>query len=140
MRAASSIEYQDTLRGIAEDQLEGPFFEGWLKAPGPATHLRILRGSSQLVLATDAGSDKVIGYITAISDGVLSAYIPLLEVLPGFRERGIGSQLLRRMLLKLERLYMVDVVCDPNLQPFYERHGLQAGLAMIRRNYAALSD
>ena len=35
----------------------------------------------------DAG--RVVGFVTAISDGVLSAYIPLLEVLPEYQ--GAGS-------------------------------------------------
>ena len=68
---------------------------------------------------------------------MLSSYISHLEVLPEFRGRGIGSELVRRMLDTLSHLYMVDLVCDPDVQPFYEALGLQRFSAMIRRNYAA---
>ena len=36
-------------------------------------------------------SAQVVGFVTATSDGVLSAYIPFLEVVPAYRSRGIGS-------------------------------------------------
>lgn len=81
----------------------------------------------------------VIGFITAVSDGVSAAYIPHLEVLRAFRDEGIGTELLRRMLKKLDSLYMVDLVCDPFLQSFYERAGMQPYTAMIKRNYNAQS-
>ena len=81
----------------------------------------------------------VVGFVTAISDGVLSAYLPLLEVLPDFRGRGIGRELVKRMLERLEHCYMVDVVCDEGVLPFYEALGLRAGHAAMHRNYARQS-
>jgi hypothetical protein len=36
-------------------------------------------------------------------------------------------------------LYMVDLVCDPGLLPFYARLGLQPYCAAILRNHAALA-
>jgi ribosomal protein S18 acetylase RimI-like enzyme len=74
--------------------------------------------------------------ISAISDGVLAAYISFLEVLPDCQDEGIGSELTRRMLEQLGDLYMVDLVCDPELAPFYERQGMArlAGLAIRNRN------
>ncbi|MEX2374074.1 MAG: GNAT family N-acetyltransferase [Dehalococcoidia bacterium] len=59
--------------------------------------------------------------------------MPLLEVLPAYQGRGIGSELVRRMLAKLERYYMVDLVCDPDMQSFYERFMMNPGTAMIIR-------
>jgi ribosomal protein S18 acetylase RimI-like enzyme len=68
----------------------------------------------------------VIGFATAISDGVMSAYIPFLEVLPEYQRQGIGTELIRRLLGQLDGLYMVDLSCDAALQPFYERLGFIA--------------
>ena len=83
--------------------------------------------------APDAAVDRVVGFITAISDGVLAAYIPLLEVLPDYRGQGIGTELVRRLLHKLNGLYMVDVLCDPGLQPFYARLGMLPSTGMMIR-------
>lgn len=71
--------YADSAAGIRSDQLTGGFFVGWPSPPTAERHLDILRGSDAVVMAID--DDAVVGYATAISDGVLSAFIPLLEVL-----------------------------------------------------------
>jgi predicted N-acetyltransferase YhbS len=90
-----------------------------------------------VVLARDGS--EIVGFVTAISDGELAAYIPLLEVRREWRGRGVGVELVRRMLARLEGLYMVDVVCDPELIPFYERFGMIPLAGMARRNRSALS-
>jgi predicted N-acetyltransferase YhbS len=69
--------------------------------------------------------DNVVGFATAISDGVLSAFIPLLEVLPEYQHQGIGTELVRRLLTRLDTLYMVDLCCDAGLEAFYTRFGFQ---------------
>ena len=96
-----------------------------------------MRGSSHIVLAREGR--RVVGFITAISDGVLSAYIPLLEVLPDFQGRGVGKELTRRLLTQLDGLYMVDLSCDEELVPFYEALGLaRLDAALGLRNRAAV--
>lgn len=128
------ISYQETLDGVTAELLRG-FFVGWPSPPAPATHLRVLEGSRHIVLARDDATGQVVGYITAIGDGVLAAYIPHLEVLPAYQGRGIGGELVRRMLARLSAIYMVDLICDPELQPFYERLGMRPWTGMILRNY-----
>jgi len=131
--SGAQVVYRTDLDGIAPEQLHG-FFEGWPNPPTPLTHLRILRGSSVFVLAVDAADGRVVGFVTALSDGVLSAYLPLLEVLPAYRGRGIGSELVRRVLAIVGDLYMVDVTCDPDIVPFYRALGLRpATAASLRR-------
>ena len=127
------IEYRDSADGVAPSQLRG-FFEGWPDHPSPETHLRLLQQSTHVVLAIDGEAGHVVGFITAVSDRVLAAYIPLLEVLPAYQGRGIGSQLVRRMLERLEQLYMIDLVCDPEVAPFYEKLGMRRMPAMVVRN------
>lgn len=125
------IRYSDLLDGIKPENLEG-FFEGWANSPSPETHMKLLEGSTHIILAKEG--ERVVGFITAITDGVLSAYIPLLEVLPEYRSQGIGKELVRLMLLKLEDYYMVDLTCDPALRSFYLEQGMSALTAMAKRN------
>jgi ribosomal protein S18 acetylase RimI-like enzyme len=129
-----SITFQSDLQGITAERLQG-FFVGWPHPPTPATHLRILQGSAQVELAIDNRSGQVVGFINAISDGVLAAYIPLLEVLPAHQGQGIGATLVTRLLARLSHLYMVDLLCDADVQPFYARLGLRPGRGMMLRNY-----
>lgn len=130
------INYQVHLDGITAGQLQG-FFVGWPNPPRPETHLQILQGSSHVVLAIDREKVErpVVGFINAISDGVLTAHIPLLEVLPGYQGRGIGRTLTRKMLTQLTNFYAVDLMCDDDLIPFYERFAMRPARGMMLRNY-----
>ncbi|MCP4449690.1 MAG: GNAT family N-acetyltransferase [Myxococcales bacterium] len=114
--------------------MEG-FFVGWPNPPSTAVHLKVLCNSQYVVLAALADTGRVVGFMTAISDGALSAYIPLLEVLPSHRGRGIGSELTHRMLESLKHMYMVDLLCAPDVQPFYEQFKLRKAHGMMIRNY-----
>ncbi len=131
------IEYIEDCAKVDSDQLAG-FFEGWPNPPTPETHLRMLRSSSSLVLAV-AQDGHVVGFVTAISDGVLSAYIPFLEVLPSHRGRGIGHELVRRLLAQLSGVYSINLHCDSELKAFYEELGMRPLGGMAIRNYAAQS-
>ncbi len=130
----SDVRYQCSTEGVTPEMLTG-FFEGWPNPPDSETHLRILKGSDHVVLAIDQAVCKVIGFITAISDCVSCAYIPHLEILSEYRGRGIGSELVRCLLDALSEIYAVDLMCDPDLEPFYERLGFRKGNGMIIRNY-----
>ena len=132
------IEYIYISEGIMPQQIQG-FFEDWPDPPSPETHLRLLANSDEIVLAVDDETGNIVGYITAISDNVLSAYIPLLEVLPEYRGRGIGRELVRRILDRLKGLYMVDLLCDSDLQPFYASLGMVPVTGMMLRNYGRQS-
>jgi ribosomal protein S18 acetylase RimI-like enzyme len=126
--------YTQSVSGIHPFHLAG-FFVGWPKPPTPERHLAILKAASHVVLAIDDRTDRVVGFIYAISDGILSAYIPLLEVLPEYRKQGIGRELVRRLLEQLKDFYMVDLICDEDLRPFYEKLGMKYHGGMIVRNY-----
>ena len=122
--------YQDDLEGITPDDLDG-FFEGWPRRPSAQQFHQMLQRSTFVVLATE--DDEVVGFISANSDG-MNASIPLLEVRPEARGRGVGRALVTRMLDLLADHYAVDVVCDDDLVPFYEQFALVPLRAMIRRS------
>ncbi|MCB8932539.1 MAG: GNAT family N-acetyltransferase [Chthonomonadaceae bacterium] len=126
------ISYTDELSDLRPSQLSG-FFAGWPKHPDPAAHLEILRGSHAVWLAMDG--DRCVGFVNALSDGGFYAHIPLLEVLPEYKGRGIGSELLRRMTQTLEGHYAVDVLCDEDVAAFYESRGFRRCVGMALRNY-----
>ena len=128
------VNYLESPYTLRPDQLTG-FFVGWPQSPSEERLLELLRNSSHVVLAFDEEVDRVVGFATAISDGVLCAYVPLLEVLPEYRGRGIGTDLMRRMLDKLSHLYMIDLLCDEDLQPFYARLGMTHSKGVMVRNY-----
>ena len=130
--------YTTSTNGINANQLNG-FFVNWPNPPSPEVHLKLLNNSSHIVLAIEENSNQIVGYITAISDGVLSAYIPFLEVLPSHHGKGIGQQLVQRMFATLKDIYMIDLMCDLELQVYYEKFGMQSSNGMIKRNFTKQS-
>ena len=128
------IVYQSTTVGISPGQLRG-FFVGWPNPPSPKTHLRILHGSTIFELAIYEQSEIVVGFVTAISDGVSCAYVPHLEVLPAYQGQGIGTNLMNRLFTRLREHSMIDLLCDPELRRFYAKVGMQLAVGMYVRNY-----
>lgn len=117
------IIYSDSTQGLNPERLN-EFFVGWPKPPSPETFLIMLNQSYKIVLAIDDETNKVVGFINAISDGILSAYIPLLEVLPEYQNKGVGAKLVKMLLSVLSDFYMVDLICEKELQPYYEKLGM----------------
>ena len=130
-----SVIYTSSLEGVYAEMLDGGFFVDWPNPPSPSAHLRILQGSYIVWQAIDTVTNKVVGFINAVSDGILAAYIPLLEVLPEYQGQGIGSELVTRMMASLKHLYMVDVLCDQHLQKYYAKFGMHNATGSIMRNY-----
>jgi GNAT superfamily N-acetyltransferase len=139
------IDYTDDMAPVREDMLDG-FFVGWPRHPSPAQHLAVLRGSYRSVVAIaasvagDAATGRVVGFVNMISDGVLTAFVPWLEVLPAYQGQGVGTELMRRILEGTEHLYSVDLVCDADLIPYYERLGWTGWTSAIIRHRDALAE
>ena len=116
------IEYRDNLNGLILNDLSG-FFNGWPSPPSTKLFWQILKHSYVVLLAYDKAEKELAGFITAISDGVFAAFIPLLEVKPKYQRTGIGRELVVRMEKRLIGLYSIDVVCDPEVASFYSKLG-----------------
>lgn len=129
------ISYSTDLRDLTEADLAG-FFVGWPKPPTPAQHLAVLRGSYRVVIARSGG--EVVGFVNMISDGVLTAFIPWLEVRPSFQGQGVGTELMRRIVAEAGHMYSIDLACDDELRPYYERLGMIAFTGMGLRNRDAI--
>ena len=69
--------------------------------------------------------EKLIGYIDSVSNGVTDAYIQDLMVCPDHQGKGIGTELMNKMIryLKEKHICMISVIYEEGLEPFYERFG-----------------
>jgi GNAT superfamily N-acetyltransferase len=99
-------------------------FVGWPQPPTAATLIEVMERSYRRVWAVDGG--RVVGYVNAISDGLLNAFIPWLEVHPDWQGRGIGTELLHRVFAQLDGMYSINLCCDPDLVPYYVARGFRA--------------
>lgn len=70
-------------------------------------------------------NERLVGYIDSVSNGATDAYIQDLMVHPDYQRRGVGTELMNRMIaaLKQRHIYMITVVFEEDLKPFYRRFG-----------------
>jgi ribosomal protein S18 acetylase RimI-like enzyme len=128
------IYYSESLHGITPAKLRG-FAADWRVAPSSEQMFRMLRSSHSVALAIDDEEDRVVGYAAALSDGCMFAFISSIEVLPDYQGRGIGKELMNRMMARYRKLYALDLLCDADKAGFYEQFGMQQVCGMARRNY-----
>lgn len=128
-------EYKYDITGLTEEDL-AEFFEGWQKKPSPSKRFNILKNSDYVIFACER--NRVIGFINAVTDKTLSAYIPLPEVLPEYRQKGIVSGLVKRILEQLKDYYMIDTCCDTTLTSYYKKLGFTEVTGMIIRNFSKI--
>ncbi|GAB6109096.1 GNAT family N-acetyltransferase [Fusibacter bizertensis] len=129
------LNYKLYTKELKNIPISKSFFAGWPNPPSNQVHRTILEESYKAIVCIDDSIPEIIGFITSVSDGVLSAYIPLLEVIPSYQGRGIGKELVRLLKKELDDLYMIDLLCDANLQTYYESLEMIPSQGMVIRNY-----
>ena len=113
---------------------------GWWKEgrDDPSEIGGLIRGSFVFVVAVERRSGRAVGMGRAISDGVSDAYIQDLVVLSGYRGRGIGRALLRRILeaCRERGIGWIALIAEGGTGDFYRRHGFsveEGDLSMLFR-------
>ncbi len=126
------IVYQNNLCEISPCQLSG-FCVGWKSPLDGETLHKILKNSYRIVVALDDQTTQVVGFVNSLSDDVYFAFIPMLEVLPAYQNKGIGKELLKRLFVELSSIANIDVLCDKELQSYYEKFGMMKSYGMVFR-------
>ena len=132
------MTYSESLESVDAADLEG-FLSHWDFTPPAGTLLRMLKGSSVVILARDPDSSQICGYVAALTDHVAFAYISAIEVRPEYRKRGIGRALLNRMTERLS-VYGTYLSCSPAMIPFYESAGFKQVAGMSKRRAPAANE
>lgn len=81
----------------------------------------MLRNTPLYLGAWEAG--RLIGFARALTDGVYRALIDDVVVDASFRGKGVGNDLVQRLLNHLEPVEEVVLGCAEDVAPFYERMG-----------------
>ncbi|NLJ15872.1 MAG: GNAT family N-acetyltransferase [Clostridiales bacterium] len=67
----------------------------------------------------------LVGYIDCVSNMVTDAYIQDLMVAKEYQKRGIGTELVNKVISRTRKdgIYMVNVLFDEHLTRFYKKFG-----------------
>ncbi len=112
---------------------------GWwedAEAPDPRDVCRIVAGSYCFLAAFSEGRLVAMGRV--LSDGVSDAYIQDVTVEKTMRRRGIGSDLVRRIVERLnaDGIRWIGLIAAGNTEDFYRPLGFRpvpGALAMLQR-------
>jgi len=120
---SNGIQFSET-RDLAIDSVVALYLANqWSSAQKPELLHKGLIGSHSLVTAWDG--TRLVGLCNAISDGYLVVYYPHLLVLPEYQGRGIGSELMRRLMARYEGFHQHMLVADGRALDFYRKCGFQ---------------
>ena len=93
----------------------------WSSADKPDALHKGLLASHALVTAWDA--DALVGLGNAISDGHLVVYFPHMVVRPDYQGRGIGTELMTRMMERYRGFHQQALLADGRAIDFYKKLG-----------------
>lgn len=94
---------------------------GWSAARKPARLVRALEKSHSVVTAWADGS--LIGLGNAISDEALVVYYPHLLVAPDYQRKGIGREIMKRLMSRYRGFHQHMLVADAKAALFYRQCG-----------------
>jgi GNAT superfamily N-acetyltransferase len=95
----------------------------WSAAGKPDRLMRALRGSHCVVSAWVKGS--LVGLGNALSDGSLVVYYPHMLVLPEFQRRGIGRELMKRLMKRYRGFHQHILIAEAKAVSFYRKCGFK---------------
>ncbi len=120
---SSSIRYSETRDLPLESVLALYRANDWSSVKKPELLYKGLLASHSLVSGWH--DRKLIGLGNAISDGYLVVYYPHLLVLPDYQGRGIGTELMRRLMAHYEGFHQHMLVADGRALDFYRKCGFE---------------
>jgi ribosomal protein S18 acetylase RimI-like enzyme len=116
-----NIDYSNDRKPGAEDVMQLYRSLGWSSAKKPTALHQGLVASHSLVTAWD--TELLVGLGSAISDGHLLVYFTHLLVRPDYQGRGIGTELMIRMMARYKDFHQQTVLADGRAVDFYKRLG-----------------
>ena len=121
--SAIPIQYSETRDLALESILALYRANKWSAAEKPELLHKALLGSSSLVTAWNG--TMLVGLGNAISDGHLVVYYSHLLVLPEYQQRGIGTEIMRRLMARYQGFHQHIVVADGRALDFYRKCGFE---------------
>ena len=117
---------------------------GWWKEEwDPADLTSLMRSSFAFAIAHTTHSRQAVGMGRVISDGVSDAYIQDLVVIPGWRGKGVGKQILSSLIAycHVHRITWIGLIAEPGTMEFYTSMGFSPlkGYIPMKFNYNTLN-
>jgi GNAT superfamily N-acetyltransferase len=118
-----SIHYRDTRELPIDAMLALYRANHWSSAKKPALLHAGLLASHSLITAWH--DERLVGLGNTLSDGYLVVYYSHLLVDPAYQRRGIGAELMRRLIARYRGFHQHILVADGKALKFYRKCGFE---------------
>ena len=125
------IEYKISDRIIPNEL--NHFFQDWKSPPSLEIKSELLDGADLIITSRENG--KLIGFLTAISDSAMHAFITLVEVLKTYQGKGVGTHLMKLAVSHFKGYYDIVLITDPDKGAFYKKFGFNEIYGMHIRDF-----
>jgi GNAT superfamily N-acetyltransferase len=134
----AEIEVRDEVEADHLPYLMDLFASAWWAAGRTTSEVRQMLAASDLVLAlVHRPSGRLVGFARVITDEVYLAVVLDVIVAAGSRGSGLGAMLMDAIVghPRLAAVRSIELVCQPELMPFYRRCGFteQVGSSRLMR-------
>jgi GNAT superfamily N-acetyltransferase len=114
--AKDRIDVQEVHRFLSEESY-------WAKGRPREAQERLVRDASRVVGLYDG--DSQIGFCRAFTDGLAIAYLADVYVLPDYRGRGLGEELVREMVDNGPYAHVKWLLHTEDAHPLYRKFGFE---------------
>jgi ribosomal protein S18 acetylase RimI-like enzyme len=121
-----AVDYEAVTSAPLDEIVELYKAAGWWQESPEARAVipTMIRGSLCFMVARSI-EGRIVGMARVISDGYSDAYIQDVVVLPNYRGRGVGRELVRRLtqFCVARKIAWIGLVAEPGTQGLYEELG-----------------
>lgn len=127
--ASTSIHYSQN-KEFTATALQDLFTSvAWTSGFYPEKLQVAMRNSHTVISAWHQG--RLVGLMNALSDGIMTAYFHYLLVHPDFQKKGIGQELVARMLEQYDDVARKVLIADTSEASFFYKCGFEPGIGKI---------
>jgi len=118
-----NIKYK-SIKEFQQKELQDLFLSvEWISGKYPEKLVVAMKNSDTVFSAWDG--ERLIGLINALDDGIMTVYIHFLLVNPKYQGKGIGKELLRRIIDKYSEYLRIVLIADEEETGFYQNSGFE---------------
>jgi ribosomal protein S18 acetylase RimI-like enzyme len=120
-----NIQYK-TIKDFSEKELRDLFLSvDWSSGNYPDKLVISMRNSSSVFTAWDG--DKLVGLINVLDDGIMTAYVHYLLIMPEYQHIGIGKKLVKMVSENYKDYLRIVLIAYEKEIEFYKHCGFEVG-------------
>lgn len=121
-----NIQYKDS-QDFTEEELRELFLSvNWSSGNYPEKLVITMKNSGTVYSAWDG--NKLVGLVNALDDGIMTAYIHYLLIMPEYQQFGIGKELIKRIADKYQSYLRIVLIAYGKEIGFYKHCGFEEGV------------